>query len=116
MSHSIDYFAVLGKQDAKLQFENVKNIWEENKYYHPSEVWNDAITDIAVVTEHNRGSIDDSWEIITQSIEGIEFKYTNVKISLAFRRRRVSKRLDHISQVCKYQIASSDHNCFPLDL
>jgi len=99
MSHCIDYFAVLGKKDGKLHCEEVKNIWEENKTCHLSNVWNDAITDIAVITEHNRGSIDDSWEIITQSFEGIDFNETNIKISLAFQRRRVSKKLNHITQV-----------------
>ena len=99
MSYSIDYFAVLGRKDGKLQCGNVKSSWDESKQCHPSDVWNDAITDMVVVTESNRDDFDCTWTIVDQSLEGIEFADLDIRISLAFRRRRESKRLDHITQV-----------------
>jgi hypothetical protein len=99
MSFAIDYFTVLGRKDDKLQCENVKSLYEENKLCPLSEVWNDAITDIAVVTEYNVDDFDDSWTIIEQSIDGVQFIDFDIKISIAIQRRRNSKRLDHITAV-----------------
>lgn len=100
MSHSIDFFAVVGrKEEEKLNCTKVSSLWDENQKSSLVDVWNDAITDIALVTEYNRDSIDDSWTIITESTDGVEFMDLDVKICLAYRRRRESKKIDHISQV-----------------
>jgi len=99
MSHAIDYFAVLGRNEGKLVCDDVKSSWEENKFCHPSEVWNDAITDFAVVTEHNRESLDETWEIIDCSVEGFEFTDIDFNIAFAIQRRRNSKREDHITEI-----------------
>ena len=98
MSHCIDYFAVVGKPGS-LVCEEVRSSWEENKQCSPCDVWNDAITDIAVVTEHNKGSIDERWEVVNQSIDGLNFAENGIRICVAYLRRRISRRLDHITHV-----------------
>jgi len=100
MSHSIDFFAVVGRKDEnKLTCTSLPSLWEENRQSTLADVWNDAITDIALVTEYNRESIDDTWTIIDSSTDGIEFIDYDIKICLAYKRRRESKKIDHISQV-----------------
>lgn len=99
MSYAIDYLAVLGKDGNGFECEQMKSLWEENSLVSPSDVWDDAITDILVINDYNRDNIDDSWTIISQSIDGVEFSELSLFITIAYKRRRDSKRLDHISQV-----------------
>lgn len=110
MSFSIDYFAVLGKKNGVLTSEKVRSLWDDSQQVSLRDVWNDAITDIAVVTEYNVDSIDDSWQVIRSSFEGRNFSDYGMKITIAVQRRRESKRLDHISQV----IASGDVTISPI--
>ena len=47
--NAIDYFAALGKPKGDLVLKKLPSLWEEDEVCAASEVYNDAITDIAVV-------------------------------------------------------------------
>lgn len=46
--HAIDYFATLSRSAGPLQCKNLPSA-TSNSSVHPSEIWNDAITDMAVI-------------------------------------------------------------------
>jgi hypothetical protein len=51
-SNVIDYFATLGKKPGAFSWKSYKSIWsDDNVKLSAAELWNDAITDIAVVTQ-----------------------------------------------------------------
>lgn len=47
--NAIDYFAALGKPKGDLVLKKLPSLWDEDEMCPASEVYNDAITDIAVV-------------------------------------------------------------------
>lgn len=52
-SNVIDYFATLGKKPGAFSWKPYKSLWsdDDNAKLSAAELWNDAITDIAVVTQ-----------------------------------------------------------------
>ena len=47
--NAIDYFATLGKPKGDLILKQLPSLWEEDEMAPAVDVYNDAITDIAVV-------------------------------------------------------------------
>lgn len=47
--NAIDYFATLGKPKGDLVLKELPSLWDEDEVCAAREVYNDAITDIAVV-------------------------------------------------------------------
>jgi hypothetical protein len=93
-SNVIDYFSTLGRKS--LVCKSFESLWADDKAKSPSEIWNEAITDIAVVHSGERLP-DSSWQIIDRSIDNRPIMSRNGLI--AVRRRSASKRLDHITKV-----------------
>jgi len=50
-SNVIDYFATLGRKDGMLKCKDFRPIWaeENDKNISAADLWNSAITDIAIV-------------------------------------------------------------------
>ena len=50
-SNVIDYFATLGRKNGMLKSKNFRPIWaeENDKDITASDLWNSAITDVAIV-------------------------------------------------------------------
>lgn len=92
-SNVIDYFATLGRKS--LICKSFESLWVNDKSRSPSEIWNEAITDIAIV---HQGEMlpDDSWQVMNQSIDN---RPILSRSTIAVRRRASSKRLDHITRV-----------------
>ncbi len=50
-SNSVDFFATLGRKPGPFNCKTFKSVWSDNnEVLSPSEIWNDAITDICVLT------------------------------------------------------------------
>ena len=92
-SNVIDYFATLGRKT--LNCKSFESLWVNDKLRSPSEIWNEAITDIAIVHEGEKLP-DDTWQTIDQSID---HRPISSRSTIAVRRRGASKRLDHITKV-----------------
>jgi hypothetical protein len=92
-SNVIDYFATLGRK--ALICKSFKSLWADDKAKIPSEIWNEAITDIAIV-HYGESLPDSSWQIIDHSIDD---RPISSRSTIAVRRRAASKRLDHITKV-----------------
>lgn len=92
----IDYFSTIGKN--KLICKSFESLWENDKTKSPSEIWNDAITDIAIV-HYGERLPDSSWSLIDRSVDD---RPVNIRSTIAVRRRGASKRLDHITKVYFY--------------
>lgn len=92
-SNVIDYFATLGRKT--LICKSFESLWVNDKSRSPSEIWNEAITDIAIVHQGERLP-DDTWQMIDQSIDN---RPISSRSTIAVRRRGASKRLDHITKV-----------------
>ena len=93
-SNVIDYFATLGRKT--LTCKSFESLWVNDKLRSPSEIWNEAITDIAIVHQGEKLP-DDTWQTIDQSID---HRPISSRSTIAVRRRGASKRLDHITKVC----------------
>ena len=73
MSLALDYYATLGRRDKKFTPKKLMNAAEE--MVHPSLLYQEAITDIAVVYPNEKlpkGQDDGQWSIIDKSVEGKE--------------------------------------------
>lgn len=112
--NAIDYFATLGRKPGPFLCKSLRNVWrEDDSLLRPTDIWNDAVTDIAIITEGfhaytdlDEGEgvetfltgdqlVDNTWSIISTSCEGHELEFPQV----AIRRRNKSHRLDHITKV-----------------
>jgi len=99
MSNVIDYFATIGSTyplQCKGYSDNNNDNDNQNKA-NIYDIWNDAITDIIILSSNNSTIPDDTWELINTTIDGNEIKQTYPY--LAIRRRIHSKRLDHIIDI-----------------
>ena len=97
-SYCIDYFATLGRKSGPL-IPTLINDFQEDlngklKSVHPTEIWLNCITDIAVLIDGEEVP-DETWEICDYSADGV----TLMKPHIAYRRRKHSKRQDHITEV-----------------
>lgn len=104
----LDYFALLGQVPREETDGLGCGLAAESGY---ADLWNNAITDIAVVCEGLENevfdsipsnlkicsgeSVEDDWELIDKSVGGLAIDYPLI----AIRRRSKSKRLDHICKV-----------------
>ena len=102
----IDYFATLGKRQGPLVPKSFRPIWEESKKeISAGELWNSAITDIAVIFIDKGETLpDDTWELLSETISGYSAAFnigepTKSSGTFVIRRRKHSKRLDHICDV-----------------
>ena len=96
-SNVIDYFATLGRKS--LICKSFESLWVNDKLRSPSEIWSEAITDIAIVHQGERLP-DSSWQMIDQSVDN---RPISSRSTIAVRRRGASKRLDHITKVSTFQ-------------
>ncbi len=136
MSHNaIDYFASLSRAPGPFVCQSFPfSVDEDSPPLSGKDVWNEAITDIVVVgpgkwyksllniTYLTMRCLDDpvdeeeTWIFVPETINGSPIEPPH----LAFRRRKFSKRQDHITQVCLICILSinniiicnSDKICF----
>lgn len=92
-SNVIDYFATLGRKS--LICKSFESLWTNDKLRTPSEIWNEAITDIAIVHPGEQLP-DSSWQLINRSIDN---RQITSRSTIAIRRRGASGRLDHITKV-----------------
>jgi len=117
-SYAIDYFATLGRRPGELSCKSMPSATSESTV-PPSEIWLDAITDITVIYFDDEASIpvDDEcgsppivstdgvdWELVKYTVDGDLANCNPGDPSrgislLAVRRRRQSKRLDHICEI-----------------
>lgn len=94
-SNAIDFFATLGRKPGQFSCKSFKSVWaDDGTMLTPNEIWNDAITDIAVLTkgDHN---LDESWTVLNTSLDGEELQLPYI----AIKRRSTTHRLDHITKV-----------------
>ena len=91
-SHAVEYFTTLGRSKSLACKSFAKS--DSEKARSPSELWNDAITEIAIV--HPGEKVPAGWEIINSSVDG-----NLIEHFIAVKRRTESPRLDHITKVCK---------------
>lgn len=103
-SNVIDYFATLGRKS--LICKSFESLWVNDKLRSPSEIWNEAITDIAIVHQGERLP-DSSWQMIDQSVDN---RPISSRSTIAVRRRGASKRLDHITKVSSSSIHLSTYS------
>lgn len=101
-SKCIDYFATLGRANGplkpkyslpKIPCTDLKD--SNSKFSSYNDVWNNAITDIAVVMSDESLPDPETWELVNKSIDGLEIFPPHI----AFRRRKHSFRLDHIKEI-----------------
>ena len=92
-SHVIEYFATLGRRKT-LVCKQVDSSNGIRVTKNATEVWNEAITDIAIIQPGEQ--LPDAWEAIEASVDGGRIPSSSV---IAVRRRIHSKRLDHITKV-----------------
>ena len=57
-SYVIDYFATLGRKNGPLEYKNISHVFDNGKEYHPSELWQNAITDISIIYAGNLLLVD----------------------------------------------------------
>lgn len=106
-SNVIDYFATLGRKS--LTCKSFESLWVNDKLSSPSEIWSDAITDIAIVHQGEELP-DSSWQSIDRSIDN---RPINSRSTIAVKRRGASKRLDHITKVnnCSFLVTAFLNSC-----
>lgn len=92
-SNVIDYFATLGRKS--LTCKSFESLWVNDKLRSPSEIWSEAITDIAIVHQGEQLP-DETWQLIDHSIDN---RPVSSRSTIAVRRRGASNRLDHITKV-----------------
>lgn len=97
MSNVIDYFATIGCNNLKCKGYSTFSDNDDHNNTNIYDIWNDAITDIIILSSNNNTILDETWELINTTIDGNEIKsnYPNI----AIRRRLHSKRLDHIIDI-----------------
>jgi hypothetical protein len=93
-SHVIEYFATLGRRKA-LVCKPVDASSDNHITRIASEVWNEAITDIAII-HPDEDVPDDTWEKVDMSMDG---RIVPTNCLIALRRRKHSNRIDHITKV-----------------
>eukprot|EP01035_Chromulina_nebulosa_P019425 gene19425-25303_t len=89
-SHVIDYFATLGRRDGQLAIRSSN----EQINLTPKDTWFEAITDIAVLIEGEE-KLNSEWEVCDKSSGGLDLFPPHI----AIKRRKYSKRLDHIVEI-----------------
>tara|TARA_A100001015_G_C14674531_1_gene588223 strand:+ start:44 stop:436 length:393 start_codon:yes stop_codon:yes gene_type:complete len=105
-SNVIDYLAVLGKVEGPLACKKIAIGWDDSKtYFHPSDLWASAITDISIIFV-DKGEVlpDEAWEILQDTIDGSPANLNAGDLErglahIAVKRRAKSRRLDHIVEV-----------------
>lgn len=96
-SNAIDYYATLGKEDGPFRPKEFQSPHAGDRtVFTANEIWNAAITDVIIVGKENESLLlDGTWTTIIQSAEGEPLDPPHI----AFRRRKFSKRPDHITEV-----------------
>jgi hypothetical protein len=96
--NAVDYFATLGRKPGAFAPKPLPSIDPDRPHdvLTPAEVWNKAITDVAVLMEgEEMPSDEEGWEILNTSVGELEL----CRPYIVFRRRIHSRRIDHISKV-----------------
>lgn len=93
----IDYFATLGcRNEALIPVPPTVSMGDDDakQVLDIRKVWDDAITDVAVITE-TEAVPDNTWEVVKRTLNGLDLLPPYV----ALRRRKDSHRMDHITEV-----------------
>lgn len=95
--NAIDYFATLGKAPGPLECKSYPYELDEDTSLTAKEAWYEAITDIVLLGpgDHLLLPNPSHWTIIDKSLSDSPLEFPH----LAFRRRRESRRPDHITSV-----------------
>lgn len=95
----IDYFATIGKREGPLKCQSsslFKSLPETVQAANLRELWNLAITDIAIIANDvEEEAVDSSWEIISGEVAEDGLRPAKVGI----KRRKESNKLSHIINV-----------------
>ncbi len=96
MANSVDYFATLSRAPGPLMCKKLEEDEGSGEYdLHPSDLWEEAVTDLTLLYEGEECPEGEVWHEVQESVDGDVLPYPH----LVFRRRRDSKKLDHIVQI-----------------
>jgi hypothetical protein len=96
MTSCIDYFATLSRAPGPLKCKKLESDEGSGEFdMEPSELWNDAITDVTLIYEGEKCPEGQGWQVVSESADGAELPAPH----LVFRRRRDSQKLDHIVEI-----------------
>jgi hypothetical protein len=97
-SYCIDYFATIGRRNDLLLPKPIESKDDSNQLTSPKDIWDNAITDLAVVMEGETAP-DSTWEVIKKTVNGLDL----FPPYIAYQRRKHSHKVDHIVEVICYK-------------